>query len=231
MDNKTRLELKTQIYEQFARVAKSFGNPRRLEIIDLLSQAPHTVEDLATKTDMSVASVSQHLQVLKNARLVKSKRDGTYIWYRLSDNNVFAVWKSLRDLAHNINSEIDNLVNTYFSERQLLESISVDELLKRINNDDIILLDVRPHDEYEAGHIPNAVSIPLDELERRLESLPKDIEIIAYCRAPYCLFSDRAALYLQEKGYTVKIYKEGLPEWRNKGLPVEISATSNHPYN
>lgn len=221
MDNETRQELKHQIYEQFARMGKAFSNPRRLEIIDLLSQSAHTVEDLADKTEMSIASVSQHLQVLKRAHLVTYKREGTYMRYRLTDDDVFSAWKVLRELAQQRILDIENLIETYFSERNSLETISVEELLQRIRDEDVILLDVRPTDEYEAGHIPNALSIPVEELEAQLETLPKDIEIIAYCRASYCLFSDRAALLLREKGFKARVYKEGMPEWRTQGLPVE----------
>lgn len=221
MDNETQAEYKTQIYEQFARMGKAFSNARRLEIIDLLSQSPHTVEDLAVKTELSIASVSQHLQVLKRAHLVTYKREGTHMRYRLADDGVFDAWRVLRELAQQRIFNIENLIETYFSERNTLEKISVEELLQRIRDEDIVLLDVRPTDEYEAGHIPDAISIPVEELEAHLETLPKDIEIIAYCRASYCLFSDRAALLLREKGYKARVYKEGMPEWRRQGLPVE----------
>lgn len=223
MDNDARYEIKVQIYEQFAQMGKAFGNPKRLEIIDLLSQVPHTVEDLAAKTGLSIASVSQHLQVLKHAKLVTYKREGTHMRYRLTDENVFEAWKVLRDLAQQHILDIENLMATYFSERNTLEKISAEELLVRMRDEDVLLLDVRPADEYEAGHIPNAISIPIEELEARLETLPKDVEIIAYCRASYCLFSDRAALLLREKGYKTRVYKEGMPEWRRQGLPIENS--------
>ena len=221
MDNDALHEIKVQIYEQFAQMGKAFSNPKRLEIIDLLSQTAHTVEDLATKTDLSIASVSQHLQVLKRANLVTYKREGTYMRYRLMDEEVFEAWKVLRELAQQRIFNIENLFETYFSERNTLEKISADELLIRMRDENVLLLDVRPADEYEAGHIPNAISIPIEELEARLETLPKDVEIIAYCRASYCVFSDRAALLLREKGYKTRVYKEGMPEWRRQGLPVE----------
>ncbi|MDQ7025841.1 MAG: metalloregulator ArsR/SmtB family transcription factor [Anaerolineae bacterium] len=221
MDNQSRQELKALLYEQFARMGKAFANARRLEIIDLLSQTPHTVEELASKTSLSVASVSQHLQVLRNARVVDVTREGTYAWYRLSDDRVFGIWCMMRDLAQDRISEIDHLLRQYFNERETLETIDAAELLRRIAEGSIIIIDARPEDEYRAGHIPSALSVPIEKLESTLAVLPKNCEIVAYCRASYCLLSDEVALLLREQGYRVHVLLEGFPEWRAAGLPIE----------
>lgn len=221
MDIRTRHDLKTSIYEQFARMGKAFGHARRLEIIDLLSQTEHTVEDLAEKTGLSIASVSQHLQVLRRAEVVDVSRKGTYAHYRLSDERVFDIWRIMRDLAQERLSEIEALLQLYCEERASLETIDAGELLQRLQDGSIIILDARPRDEYIAGHIPSALSIPLDQLESYLEDLPDSYEIVAYCRTSYCLLSDEVALFLRDKGCSVRVFQDGFPEWRADGLPVE----------
>lgn len=220
MDSETRQHFKTLLYEQFARIGKAFGNARRLEIIDLLVQSRHTVDDLARKTGLSVANVSQHLQILRSAKLVEVERVGTYAWYRLANQDVYQVWHVMREYALAQVSDIDALMRAYFEERYTLEEISPQELLQRIQNHEVIVLDVRPENEYRAGHIDGAVSIPLNELQERLAQLPKDSMIVAYCRASYCLLSDEAALFLREQGYNVRIYKDGFPQWQALGLPT-----------
>lgn len=227
MDKEQKQVFKTLLYEQFARVGKAFANARRLEMIDLLIQAPHTVEELAKKTELSVASASQHLQVLRQAQIVKVKREGTYAWYSIADEDVFPIWKVMRELALSRVAEIDHLLRDYFEERYALETISADELLQRMRDDNIIILDVRPADEYEAGHIPSAISIPAEVLAEHLDELSKDFEIVAYCRASYCLLSDEAALLLREKGYKVRVFQEGFPIWKAKGLPFETGTNQN----
>ncbi|MCA9915643.1 MAG: metalloregulator ArsR/SmtB family transcription factor [Anaerolineae bacterium] len=220
MTPESKKELKSQIYEQFARMGKAFSNARRLEIIDLLSQANHTVEDLAYKTGLSVASVSQHLQILRNAKIVEVSREGTYAWYRLSDERVFDIWRVMRNLAQERFAEINQLLKLYFEERDLLETIDAAELLRRIQEGSITIIDARPEDEYAAGHIPNALSIPLEKLEAYLEDLPANCVIVAYCRASYCLLSDEVALLLRERGYDVHVYQDGFREWKAAGYPT-----------
>lgn len=221
MNKAQKQVFKSLLYEQFARVGKAFANARRLEIIDLLIQASQTVEELAKKTGMSVASVSQHLQILRQAKIVNVQREGTYAWYSIADDDVFPIWKVMRELALSRVAEIEQLMHDYYEERYSLETISSDELLERMHDEDIIILDVRPSDEYEAGHIPNAISMPTERLVEHLDELSKEHEIIAYCRASYCLLSDEAALLLREKGFKVRVFQDGFPIWKIKGLPIE----------
>jgi len=223
MDYDTRQEFKSNLYEQFAQMGKAFGNARRLEIIDLLSQKAHTVEDLAGKMGLSIASVSQHLQVLKSSKVVEVTREGTYAWYRLADERVFGIWDMMRSLAQERNAEIEQLMKLYFNDRFSLEAIDTAELLRRMEKDCITIIDARPLDEYQAGHIPNALSITADTLKDFLDLLPADCEVVAYCRASYCLFSDEVALMLRERGFNVSVYEEGFPQWRANGLPIAKS--------
>lgn len=220
MNKAQKQVFKSLLYEQFARVGKAFANARRLEIIDLLIQTPHTVEELAKKTDMSVASVSQHLQILRQAKIVAVKREKTYAWYSIADDDVFPIWKVMRELALSRISEIDQLMHDHYAERYSLETISSDELLERLYDEGITILDVRPSDEYQAGHIPNAISIPTHLIGEQLNTLSKEHEIIAYCRASYCLLSDEAALLLREEGFKVRVFQDGFPVWKIKGLPI-----------
>lgn len=221
MDAETRQEFKTLIYEQFARVGKAFSNARRLEIIDLLAQTDHTVEDLSHKTGLSVASVSQHLQVLKNAKVVSVKREGNYAHYSLADARVFTIWRLMRELAQDRLADIDMLIRTYSEDRYSLETIDGPELLRRIKEGTITIIDARPTDEYRAGHLPNALSVPADQLEQYLDDLPDNCQIVAYCRASYCLLSDDVARVLKARGCDVQVYTGGFPDWQADGLPVE----------
>lgn len=227
MDKKSRAEFKSLVYEQFAGVGKAFSNAHRLEIIDLLAQTPHTVEELANKMSLSIASTSQHLQVLKSAKLVNSKREGTYIWYRLANDKVFAIWKAMREFALDARPEIDRLMHDHYEDRFTLRTITASELVQRMSEEDVIILDVRPRDEFQAGHLPNAVNIPVDELDSSLQKLPTGAKIIAYCRASYCLLSDMAALLLKDHGYDVEVFQDGFPEWRIQGLPYETESTQD----
>lgn len=220
MNLETKHELKSLLYAQFARMGKAFGNAHRLEIIDLLSQAEHTVEDLANKMGLSIASTSQHLQVLRNAQIVEVTRVGSYGWYRLADERVFEIWRVMRDLAQDRITEINDLLQQYAEERDSLETINAEELLQRLQEGSITIIDARPEDEYDAGHIPNALSIPLEKLEAYLEALPENCVVVAYCRASYCLLSDEVALLLRERGCDVRVYQEGFPAWKAAGLPV-----------
>ena len=197
------------------------ANPHRLELLDLLAQAERTVEDLAREAGMSVANTSRHLQELKAARLVEVRREGLYGYYRLADERVFGAWRAIRELGEERLAEVDRLVGTYLTDRESLEAVSVEELLVKMREEGVLVLDVRPEEEYRAGHIPGARSVPLDRLAAHLEELPKDREVIAYCRGPYCVFSDEAVALLRSRGYRARRLTEGLPDWRAAGMPVE----------
>lgn len=212
---------KDQLFEQFARIGKALANAHRLEILDLLAQGERTVEDLAHEAGMSVANTSRHLQELKAARLVEVRREGLYGYYRLADERVFSAWRAIRELGETRLAEIDQLVRTYLVDRESLEAVCAGELLAKMRDEGVIVLDVRPEEEYRAGHIPGACSVPIERLEAYLEEVPKDREVIAYCRGPYCVFSDEAVALLRSRGYRAKRLKEGLPDWRASGMPVE----------
>lgn len=214
-------DFKDTIYGELASIAKALANPNRLEIIELLAQGPSSVEYIAENTEISVANASQHLQTLKSARLVRSEKRGKYSYYSLSNSGVYELWKSMRDLGFAQNAQIEKMVKDFRKSRHNLESVSSDQLLKRIEEGKSLLLDVRPHEEYEAGHIVSALSIPQNELMEKLKSLPKSKEIIAYCRGPLCAMADDAIKLLQEHGYRAAKFDAGYPEWKNKGLPIE----------
>jgi rhodanese-related sulfurtransferase len=213
---------KDKLFEQFARVGKALANPHRLEILDLLAQGERTVEDLARKAGMSVANTSRHLQELRAARLVEVRREGLYGYYRLADERVFAAWRAIRDLGEARLAEIDRLVGSYLTDRDSLEAVCAEELLAKMREEGVEVLDVRPEDEYRAGHIPGARSVPVERMEAYLEEIPRDREVVAYCRGPYCVFSDEAVALLRSRGYRARRLREGLPDWRAAGLPVEI---------
>jgi rhodanese-related sulfurtransferase len=221
MDAAAHREFKDRLFEQFARVGKTLSSPRRLEIVDLLSQGERTVEGIARETSMSVASASQHLQALKAARMVEARRDGLYVHYRLADEDVFRTWQTVRALAEARLSEVEGVVEAYLEDRDALEAVDATELMERLSDESVIVLDVRPEEEYRAGHIPGALSVPVDGLEAALQALPKDREIVAYCRGPYCVFSDEAVALLRARGYRARRLRQGLPDWRAAGMPVE----------
>jgi rhodanese-related sulfurtransferase len=225
MDRVKHREFKNLLYEQFARVGGALASPRRLEIIDLLAQGERTVEGLAGQMELSVASVSQHLQVLRRARLVEVRREGLYAHYRLADGQVFEVWRALRELGEAHLAEIDRIVGDYLKDRSSLEEVGAEKLLGMMRSGEVVVLDVRPEEEYRFGHIAGARSVPIGELEERLErclrDLPPDRQIVAYCRGPYCVFSDEAVKLLRARGYQASRLAEGFPEWRAAGLPVE----------
>src|SRR5215211_6508621 len=221
MDTSDHREFKDRLFEQFARVGKALANPRRLEIVDLLPQGERTVEEIAMETSMSVASASQHLQALKAARMVEVRREGLYMHYRLADEDVFRTWQAVRDLAESRLAEVDRMVEAYLEDRDALEAVDAIELMERLSDEGVVVLDVRPEEEYRAGHIPGALSVPVDTLEAALQTLPRDQEIVAYCRGPYCMFSDEAVALLRSRGYWARRLRQGLPDWRAAGMPVE----------
>jgi len=215
------------LFEQFSRVGKALGNGARLELLDLLSQSERRVDELAELTGHSVANVSQHLQVLHRARLVETRRHGTQRFYQLGNAKVFAIWQAIRTFGEENLAEIDRLVSMYFDAPDQLEPVSAKELQDRIKAGGIVVLDVRPEKEFRAAHIPGAVSIPIQELKRRLRELPRRKEIIAYCRGPYCVYAKQAVSTLSEKGYKARRLSIGLPDWRALGFPV-VSVQMNH---
>ena len=212
---------KAQLYQLFARLASALANPHRLELLDLLVQAPRTVEDLARQADMSVANTSQHLQRLKSANLVVDERNGLFIRYHLADPAVARLWLELRGVAGQQLAEVDQALSGYRPLRHDYETISIDELQARLARDEVSLLDVRPTVEFQAGHLPGAVSIPLDELEGRLNEIPQGKLVVAYCRGPYCVFADQALELLSKHGRDVARLEEGVAEWQFAGNLLE----------
>jgi rhodanese-related sulfurtransferase/DNA-binding transcriptional ArsR family regulator len=209
---------KAQLYSLFARVASALANPHRLELLDLLVQAPRTVEELAREAHMSIANTSQHLQRLKQAHLVLDEREGLYIRYRLADPAIARLWLELRGVAEQQLAEVERTLDAYRHRRHEFEKISADQLRKRMRKNEIVLLDVRPEVEHRAGHLPGSISIPLDELGRRLCEIPEGKLIVAYCRGPYCVFADEALERLAGHGWEVARLEEGIAEWQVAGL-------------
>lgn len=212
---------KNKIYSELASIAKALANPHRLEIIELLAQGPCSVEYIAKNTNLSFANASQHLQTLKTARLAKAEKRGKYSFYSLSGQNVFEVWAAMRELGFSQNAEIGKLRKEFRMSRRNVESVTSSQLLERIQQGKALLLDVRPREEYESGHIASALSFPHDELIERLKEFPKDKEIIAYCRGPLCAMADDAVEMLNNSGFNAARLASGFPEWQMQGLPVE----------
>jgi rhodanese-related sulfurtransferase len=212
---------KDAIYEQFARLGKAIAAPKRLELVDLLCQGPRTVEALADQAALSVANASQHLQVLRAARLVEAEKKGLYVEYRLADDEVCRFFVALRSLAEARLAEVDQVTREYFEARGDMEGVEGDELLRRVRSGEVTVLDVRPVEEYRAGHIPGALSIPVGELKARLKELPKQREVVAYCRGPYCVMAIEAVELLRKKGYRAQRMEQGVPDWRARGWRVE----------
>jgi len=197
------------------------ANPHRLEIIELLGQGEKSVEEIALETAMSVANASQHLQVLKAANLVEIRRSKNYIHYRLAHEEIYTAWQTLRKLGLERVAEVEKLVRDFRGMKNSLEAVTLDELLSRMKSKDVILLDVRPDGEYRNGHIPGAINIPPERLEKRLKELKKNKEYIAYCRGPFCVFADEAVNILSKKGFKARRLADGFPDWALKGLPVD----------
>lgn len=221
MDSATHREFKDLIFEQFARIGKALSHPKRLEILDLLAQAERTVEEIAREAAMPVANASQHLQVLKAARMVEVRREGLYAHYRLADEGVFRALRAVKELGEARLAEVDRVVEAYLEDRGTMEAVDAAGLMERLAEESVVVLDVRPKEEYRAGHVPGALSVPVSSLEAALQVLPKDREIVAYCRGPYCVFSDEAVAFLKSRGYRAIRLTEGFPEWRDSGYPIE----------
>jgi len=212
---------KQALFEQLAMVARALGSGARLELIDFLAQGERNVEELARVADLSVANTSKHLQQLKAAGLVEARRDGKRILYRLADDHVLDVIRDLRILAEAHLDQVDKLLASYLRSRDALEPVPAIELLERARDDLVTVIDVRPSEEYVQGHIAGALNIPLDKLRRRLEELPRDREVVAYCRGPWCVLSFEAVANLRKAGIEARRLEDGLPEWRRAGLPVD----------
>ncbi|MBI1281121.1 MAG: metalloregulator ArsR/SmtB family transcription factor [Anaerolineaceae bacterium] len=212
---------KNEINEQFSRIAKALANPHRFEMIDLLAQGERSVDELAKETALSVANASQHLQALREAHLVTTRKGGLRVYYRLSDSTVYQLVQDIREIAERQLAEVDRIVNTYLTERKSMEPVTLNELLARLSEPGLVILDVRPLLEYAQGHIAGARSIPIDELEGRLNELPPHQEIVAYCRGAYCVFSDEAVELLTARGYNARRMDEGYPDWHLAQLPTE----------
>lgn len=212
--------VKDEIYDQFGRIGKAISSPKRLELLDLLAQAERTVEDLAAATGLTLKNASAHLRVLREARLVDTRKASPYVYYRLADEAVFGLLRQLEAVARVRLAEVQRLVQDYYEDPDGLEPVGPAELARRLAADEVLVLDVRPAEEYRAGHIPGARSIPVAELEARLSELPTDREVIAYCRGPYCLFSLEAVDVLRRHGVSARRLDIGLPDWRAGGRSV-----------
>lgn len=217
---------KDAIYEEFSRLGKAVSAPKRLELLDLLCQGPRTVEALAEQSNISVANASRHLQVLRTARLVDGEKKGLYVEYRLADPRVGDFFVELRSLAEARLAEVDRITRDYFERRGAMEAVDAEQLLQRVRNGEVTVLDVRPSEEYLAGHIPGAISIPIGDLKARVKELSKMREVVAYCRGPYCVMADDAVRLLRKRGRRARRLEDGFPEWSRAALPVEMEEAS-----
>lgn len=216
---------KRALYESFALVAKALAHGHRLELLEHVGQGERPVEALAAVAGLSLANTSQHLMQLRRAGLVVSRRDGKNVLYRLTDKSVLDLLASLRRVAETNVAEARQVITQYFHARDALDPISRTELVKRLREKSVTLLDVRPEDEFALGHLPGAINIPLKALERRLAQLPRNREIVSYCRGPYCVLSFEAVALLRERGFKIRRFEDGFPEWAAHGLPVEGAPT------
>jgi rhodanese-related sulfurtransferase len=213
---------KNEIYEQFARIGKAISSPKRLELLDLLVQGERTVEVLAREAGLSVANTSRHLQVLRGARLVGAEKKGLFVTYHLADPAVWEFLRATRAIAEKRLVEVERIARRFLEGREEMEPIDRKELARRLKKRSAIVIDVRPVEEFRAGHIRGAISIPLRDLEDRISELPRDKEVVAYCRGPYCLLAIQAVEILKAKGYRARRYDESVQDWRARGLPVDI---------
>lgn len=211
---------KDSIYEQFARVGKAVSSPKRLELLDLLCQGPRTVEALAKESGLSIANASQHLQILRSARLVEADKDGLYVTYRLADQQVCEFFRSMRLLAESRLAEVVQIKSRFLDDREGMVPVDRKKLLKLVSEDAVTVLDVRPSVEYNAGHVAGALSIPLKDLQQHLSDLPRNQEIVAYCRGPYCVLSVMAVEMLRARGFKAVRLEEGIQDFRALGFPI-----------
>ena len=225
-----REDLKKEAYKLHAQVCQVFSHPKRLEILDLLSEGEKSLEELAQAMGVSKANISQHLALMRQRNLVSARREGVRTYYRIANPKLLRAWEVMREVALEQLEAIEDLMQVIRQANlttKPVEELTLAELLRRLEREDVILLDVRPAEEYKRGHIPKALSLPLEEIDRRWKDLPRDKELVAYCRGPYCVLSDRAAQKLHEYGIRVKKLSVGYPEWEQAGFPVEAGETEN----
>lgn len=221
----TEVNPKGTIYASLAEIAQAIGHPNRLELLELLAQGPRSVEALSDLSKLTFANTSRHLQILRRSRMVETERQGKYVLYRMAgQDDVVALLKALGRVGERNRAEVRQIMLDYFSGRDELSPVSREELLSRLRDGMVTLIDVRPEDEFNLGHLPKALNIPLEELEKHLSSLPKDQEIVAYCRGPYCVLSFEAVAALRAKGYNIRRLVDGFPEWQAAGLEIETTS-------
>jgi rhodanese-related sulfurtransferase len=213
---------RSAIYHQFARIGKAVSNPSRLELLDLLCQGPRTVEALAREAGLGLTNASQHLKALREARLVEAEKAGLFVTYRLADDQVCEFFRSLRSLAEARLAEVGEMTRRFLERREGLQAVDREALLAKVRDGAVTVLDVRPSEEYRAGHLPGALSVPLKELERKLSELPRDREVVAYCRGPYCVLAVEAVEMLRSRGFAAFRLEDGVPDWQARGFPVVI---------
>ena len=218
---------KDALYEGFAEVAKALASGRRAEIVDLLAQGERSVEDVADEIGQTVANTSHHLRAMARAGVLTTRRDGTRIYYGLASDRVAELWSAMRDVAAEHVAGLEKLVAAYLGDRAGVEVVDRTELARRLRRGGVLVLDVRPEAEYAAGHIAGARSVPVDELRRHLRALPKDADVVAYCRGPYCVYADDAVRELNRKGFRARRLIDGYPEWKRAGLPVAVGRGDN----
>jgi len=211
---------KDALYAQFARMGGALASAKRIELLDLLAQGEKTVEQLAAYSATAVKNTSAHLRALRHARLVETRRDGTYIYYRLAGPGVSGLVRGLQELGRERLAEVEQVAAQYLEDRDEFDAVTLVELSRLLRSDEVTVIDVRPFEEYEAGHIPGAISLPVSELKRRMDELPRRKEVVAYCRGPFCVYSLEAVTLLRKRGYRARRAREGVPEWRARGLPV-----------
>jgi rhodanese-related sulfurtransferase/DNA-binding transcriptional ArsR family regulator len=219
-------EFKARLYSQFARIGKALASPHRIELLELLAQGERSVESLASEMQLSLANTSQHLQALRRASLVESRKGGLYVFYRLADPAVFDICKAVHEVAERRLADLDRLVREHFSDRADAEPVRMEELLRRARARAVVILDTRPAEEYFAGHIAGAISLPVADVQRRLRQLPKNRKYVAYCRGPYCVYADEAVALLRSAGRRAQRLLEGFPEWKSAGFPIQDGAAA-----
>lgn len=219
-----RREQKDELYTQFARIGHALASPKRLELLELLAQGERTVEDIADQIEAPVKNTSAHLRVLRQAHLVATRREGTFVFYRLADDEAVRLLRSLEAVAHRRIADARDAARAYLGARDSLEPVSLAELRRLVRAREVTVLDVRPPEEFVAGHIPGARSVPITDLKRRLRELPRGREVVAYCRGPFCVYAHDAVELLRRHGYRARRAEHGLPDWRAAGFPVERGA-------
>jgi rhodanese-related sulfurtransferase len=222
-------DFKDALYGQFARIGHAIASPKRIELLDLLSQGEKSVDQLAAQSSTPVKNTSAHLRLLRQARLVETRREGTYVHYRLADVQVAGFLRAVQELGQARLAEVEQVTRLFFQSRDSLQPVTLTELRQRLKDGSATIIDVRPGDEYAAGHIPHAISVPTTELRSRLKELPKGREVIAYCRGPYCVYSLEAVTLLRSRGFRARRAEPGLPDWQLAGLPVATGATRARP--